>query len=143
MTKYLVAQTRTPWRVKGRLFIITPNNRCKQRPLWANHAMCALAEARGDREMSVCCGRGGAGLAGGGPCEGCILVSKEPRRVLQGWGLWGFLAGEQQNQICIWDNSSGHDGEKGLEGHRSEEGDQTRGGTQTRGERQDWRRNTE
>lgn len=63
MTTYLVAQTRTLWRVKGKLFIITLNNRCKQRPLWAKHAMCALVEARGDGAMSVCCDGGGAGLA--------------------------------------------------------------------------------
>lgn len=75
-------------------------------------------------------------MAGGGLCEGCILASKEPRRVFQGWGLWGFLSGQQQDQICIGDNSSGHDGEKGLEEHRSEDGDQTRG------ERPDQRRET-
>ena len=81
MTTYLVAQTRTLCRVKGRLFIITPNNRCKQRPLWANHAMCALAEARGDGEMFVCCGEGGAGL-----------VWQVP--------VWGVYSGEQGAQAC-------------------------------------------
>ena len=65
--------------------------------------------------------REGPGWYGRCPYGGCILVSKEPRRVLQGWGLWGFLAGEQHDQICVWDNSSGHDGEKDLEGHRPEE----------------------
>lgn len=34
--------SRMLWRVKGRLLIITPNTRCKQRPLWANRATQSL-----------------------------------------------------------------------------------------------------
>ena len=69
--------------------------------------------------------REGPGWYGRCPYGGCILVSKEPRRVLQGWGLWGFLAGEQHDQICVWDNSSGHDGarkQSSLSGKESAQG---------------------
>ena len=127
MTTYLVAQTRTLCRVKGRLFIITPNNRCKQRPLWTNHAMCALAEARGDGEMFVCCGEGGAGL-----------VWQVP--------VWGVYSGEQGAQAC----PPGL-GPVGLLGRRAAWPDlrlgqqlwpwwgERSGGTQTRGVRPDQR----
>ena len=93
-------------------------------------------------------------MAGGGLCEECILASKEPRCVLWSWGLWGFLAGQQQDQICIGGNSSGHDGRKVWrdteqrretrpeQGHRPEDRDKTGGETQNRRGTPDWRRET-
>lgn len=94
--------SRMLWRVKGRLLIITPNTRCKQRPLWANRAtQSLLAEGAtwarpegGGSAWSV----GGEGLwpsrrrgraGGGGGLElggGPVLASRGLHLGLQHWG---------------------------------------------------------
>lgn len=103
----LVAQSRTLWRMKGRLLRIA-QNQCRQRLCWAGQTIClpwaegaAWARAEGvegggERSpLRVGMMRG----RGWGPSEGPVLA-KNFTLVLQHRGPVGS-AGEHQDQVCI------------------------------------------
>ena len=156
VTTYLVAQTRTLWRVKGKLSIVTLNNRCKQRPLWAKHAICALVEARRDGAMSMCCGGGGAGLAWQvGACVRSVFWRARSPGVSSGVGACGASWQDSSRTRSalgatalammgrkVWRDTEQRRETRPEQGHRPEDRDKTGGETQNRRGTPDWRRET-